>query len=120
MIFTAVIYLTGCSSQQEIMIKQGYPPAYAKGYENGCSSGNNAAGSILDHYKKDIQSYKQNSNYRQGWNDGYKQCKAKQDSLQKQYRTNIEQQRMIEEQRHNKKIERQGTSNYIDSNGTIH
>ena len=102
------------------MIKQGYPPAYAKGYENGCSSGNNAAGSILDHYKKDIQSYKQNSNYRQGWNDGYKQCKAKQDSLQKQYRTNIEQQRMIEEQRHNKKIEKQGTSNYIDSNGTIH
>ena len=115
--FLVILYLTGCASQKEIMLKQGYPPAYAEGYQDGCNSGNNAAGSIVDQFKKNIQRYEQDSNYRQGWDDGYKQCKAKQDSFQQQYRTTIEQQQLIEEKRHNKKLEDKELLKGIDTSG---
>ncbi len=109
--------LFGCVSQKEAMIKQGYSPVYAEGFQDGCGSGENAAGSIADQFKKDVQSYNDNSDYRQGWNDGYKQCKAKQDAFQKQYRTTIEQQRMMEEKRHNKKVEEKELLKGIDTHG---
>jgi len=112
-----VIMLFGCVSQKEAMIKQGYPAVYAQGFQDGCDSGNNAGGSAFDQFKKNIELYSHNSNYRQGWDDGYKQCKAKQDEYQKQYQTTIEQQRMIEEKRHDKKMEEKELLKGIDTRG---
>ncbi len=112
-----ILYITGCASQKETMIEQGYPPAYADGYQDGCSSGNNAAGSMLDQFKKNVQLYKENNDYHQGWDDGYKQCKAKQAAFQEEYRTSVEQQRLIEEKRHNKKIEERKLLEGIDTSG---
>jgi len=111
------IMLFGCVSQKETMIKQGFPPVYAEGFQDGCDSGNNAGGSVLDQFKKNIELYNHNSDYRQGWEDGYKQCKAKQDAFQKQYQTTIEQQRMLEEKRHNKKTEEKELLKGIDTSG---
>ncbi len=112
-----ILCLTGCASQKEMMIRQGYPPAYAEGYQDGCTSGNNAAGSIMDQFRKNVQQYQQDTNYRQGWDDGYKQCKAKQDAFQKQYQTTIEQQRLMEEKRHNEEIEEKEILKGIDTRG---
>ncbi len=97
-----LLFLGACVSERETMIKQGYPPAYADGYEDGCHSGAAAGGSILDQFKKDIRRFSTDSDYAQGWNDGFKQCKAKQEAMQKQYNSNIEQQRLQEEKRHDK------------------
>ncbi len=117
MIVTLLIVVSGCVSQRENMISQGYPPAYADGYDDGCHSGSNAGGSIIDQFTKNVKRYKEDSQYRQGWDDGYKQCKAKQDAFQKQYQTSIEQQRLIEEKRHNKKIEEDKLLKGIDTHG---
>lgn len=112
-----ILCLSGCASQKEIMINKGYPPDYAQGYQDGCASGNNAAGSMMDQFSKDVRLYKDNSNYHQGWNDGYKQCKAKQEAFQKQYQTNLEQQRLLEEKRHNEKVEERELLKGIDARG---
>ena len=116
-IFVLILCLTGCVSEREMMIKQGYPPVYADGYQDGCSSGNNAGGSLFDQFKKNIQSYNNDSNYRKGWDDGYRQCKARQKALQKQSQVTIEQQRLIEEKRHNKKVEDKNLLKGIDTSG---
>lgn len=41
------LLLTGCQSAHEQMIEHGYPPAYADGYGDGCSSGRQAAGLMV-------------------------------------------------------------------------
>ena len=116
-ILVLVMVLAGCASQKEMMLKEGYPPAYAEGYEDGCGSGNNAAGSVLDAFKKDVSRYKRDSTYRQGWDDGFKQCKAKQDAFQRQYRNTVEQQRLEEEKRHNEKMEEKEILKGVDTSG---
>ena len=112
-----ILTLGGCASQKEMMVKEGYPPGYAEGYEDGCGSGNNAAGSVLDAFKKNVSRYERDSTYRQGWDDGFKQCKAKQDAFQRQYRNTVEQQRLEEEKRHNEKIEEKEILKGIDTSG---
>lgn len=116
-LFILTLGLTGCVSQREKMIKEGYPPAYADGYQDGCSSGNNAGGSLFYVFKKNIKSYSNDINYQKGWDDGFRQCKARQKALQRQYQTTIEQQRLIEEKRHNKKVEDKDLLKGIDTSG---
>jgi len=50
----SVMTLTGCATQSETMKSQGYPVAYAEGFEDGCHSGKKAVGSYFDQFKKDV------------------------------------------------------------------
>jgi hypothetical protein len=50
----ALIAISGCTSQRENMIKQGYPLPYVDGFDDGCHSGKKAGGNMFDQFKKDV------------------------------------------------------------------
>lgn len=93
--------LIGCVSQKEAMIKEGYPLSYADGFDDGCHSGNKAAGSLFDQFEKDISRFEIDSQYAQGWSDGFRQCETQQEAIQRQTRMAIEQQKLSEQKRQN-------------------
>ncbi len=97
----SVIALFGCVTQKESMVKQGYPLAYADGFDDGCHSGKKAGGSMFDQFKKDVTRFQQDSQYAQGWSDGFRQCETEQEAMQRQIRMGMEQQRLMEEKKHN-------------------
>jgi hypothetical protein len=72
---------TGCASTAENMRAQGYGPDYSQGYGDGCDSGKKAGGSMLDQFKKNVDKYDSNHKYREGWDDGYKECKSEEKQL---------------------------------------
>lgn len=71
----SLIVLTGCQSQQERLRAEGYPPAFAAGFEAGCGSGRQAAGGFGG-FHKDVVRYSTLPLYAQGWDDGFNQCQA--------------------------------------------
>lgn len=97
--------ISGCVSQKESMVKQGYPLAYADGFDDGCHSGKKAGGSFFDQFKKDVRRFNKDAQYSQGWSDGFRQCETEEESLQRQVRMNIERQRLMEERKHNARAE---------------
>jgi len=97
----SILALSGCVSQKDSMVKQGYPLAYADGFDDGCHSGKKAGGSLFDQFKKDVNRFQKDTQYSQGWSDGFRQCETEEESLQRQVRMNIEQQRLMEEKKHN-------------------
>ena len=66
--------LSACTSTRDALIARGFPPAYAEGYDAGCSSGNAAAGSTFHSARKDASRYAADSPYAQGWDDGFARC----------------------------------------------
>jgi hypothetical protein len=78
---TFAIGFTGCASTAENMRAQGYGPDYSQGYGDGCDSGKKAGGSMFDQFKKDVNRYDNNHKYREGWEDGYKECKSEEKEL---------------------------------------
>jgi hypothetical protein len=78
---TLAIGFTGCASTAENMRAQGYGPDYSQGYGDGCDSGKKAGGSMFDQFKKDVRRYDNNHKYREGWEDGYKECKSEEKEL---------------------------------------
>lgn len=99
---TFSLFLTGCASQKETMIKQGYPLAYAEGFEDGCHSGKKAGGSLFDQFRKDVPRFEADGQYAQGWSDGFRQCESEQEAIERQTRMAIEQQRLTEQRKQNK------------------
>ncbi len=97
----SIIALSGCVTQKESMVKQGYPLAYADGFDDGCHSGKKAGGNMFDQFKKDVTRFQQDSQYAQGWSDGFRQCETEQEALERQIRMGMEQQRLMEEKKHN-------------------
>jgi hypothetical protein len=72
-----VVGLAACTSTEEGLIEQGYPPAYAEGFEHGCASGKAAAGGLFEQAQKDQNRYQASaSEYAQGWDAGYAKCLA--------------------------------------------
>lgn len=67
--------LGGCQSSAEQLLAQGYPAAFADGFQAGCSSGREAAGAT-GHFGKDVPRYLAQAEYAQGWDDGFRQCQA--------------------------------------------
>ncbi|OCT21443.1 hypothetical protein [Pseudomonas putida] len=81
------LLLVGCQSTHEQMLEQGYPPAYADGFQDGCSSGRQAAGLMVGDFRKDVPRYLHDRRYESGWDDGFRQCHAMQNSEDtRQYR----------------------------------
>jgi hypothetical protein len=68
--------LAACGSVKETVIKQGFPPAYADGYADGCSSGRAAAGGLFDATRKDTTRYGADLQYTKGWDNGFQQCRS--------------------------------------------
>ena len=91
-----VLLLTGCVSQKDTMIKQGYPLAYAEGFDDGCHSGRQAGGSVFDQFKKDVRRFEGEKQFAQGSSDGFRQCESEQEAIERQTRMTIEQQRLSE------------------------
>lgn len=65
----------GCQSTQQYLLAQGYPPAFAAGYADGCRSGDSAA-KALGAFRKDVPAYLADVQYSTGWDDGFQQCQA--------------------------------------------
>lgn len=103
---SCLLLTTGCVSQKEVMIKEGYPLAYAEGFDDGCHSGNQAGGSVFDQFKKDARRFSNDDQYAQGWSDGFRQCESQQEAIQRQTRMALEQQK-LEEQRKQNKLQQQ-------------
>ena len=70
----AILWLTACASTKEALIERGFDPAYAEGYDDGCSSGQNAAGGIFSETRKDASRYASDDQYTQGWDAGFAKC----------------------------------------------
>lgn len=70
-----LVCLAGCQSAHEQMLQQGYPPAFADGYQDGCVSGRHAVGALGD-FIKNVPRYLKEKQYSTGWDDGFNQCQA--------------------------------------------
>ena len=56
---------------------------YSNGYGDGCASGRRAAGIVDVNGTKDTLRYLQSSNYKSGWDTGYKECKFREEKVAK-------------------------------------
>ena len=70
----------GCQSTHEELLAKGYPPAFADGFDDGCSSGRQAAGAINGTFRKNVPRYLDDARYAEGWSDGFRQCQAMRES----------------------------------------
>lgn len=81
------LLLAGCETTHQQMVQQGYPPAFADGFDDGCSSGRQAAGLMVGEFRKNVPRYLHEAQYETGWDDGFRQCHAMQSNQDtRQYR----------------------------------
>ena len=102
----SLFIFSACATQEEIMVQEGYPQAYAKGFDDGCHSGKKAGGSLFDQFKKDVNHFGSHGKYTQGWSDGFRQCEKEEEALERQIRMGMEQQRLNEERKRNDKMDK--------------
>jgi len=78
------IFLAGCApSIREQMAASGYDPKYIDGYEHGWGSGYVAAGHPYHKFIKDTHRFESDSQYQQGWTDGFNTAKGRYESIQR-------------------------------------
>jgi len=80
----ALLLLAGCQTTHEQLLAAGYPPAFADGFQDGCSSGRQAAGAISGEFRKDVPRFLADATYATGWSDGFNQCQAQRISEERQ------------------------------------
>ena len=71
-----------CVSTHDRLIRQGYSEGYASGYDDGERSGYAAAGNSLYGLAKDANRFDSDSQYRQGWNDGFQIGKGQMEHME--------------------------------------
>ena len=69
------------SINRERWLKNGYDVNYVDGYEHGWFSGHVAAGHPYSHFQKDTHRFESDSQYKQGWNDGFAVGKGSYESV---------------------------------------
>ena len=74
-VLVTAVALAACGSVEDALIERGLPPAYAEGYADGCASGKEVAGGLFAKARKDASRYDTNSQYAQGWNEGFEECR---------------------------------------------
>ena len=72
----AHLALAACTSTRDALIERGFDPAYAEGYDDGCSSGKDAAGGFFAETRKNPDRYGNDSRYSQGWDAGFAKCRS--------------------------------------------
>ncbi len=91
---------TGCGpSQGQRLVQEGASTEYGQGFDDGCSSGKKAAGDMFSQFHKNVRLYQQDTDYRQGWNDGHEECLNEWRSMERQQDLGIKQQRALNEQK---------------------
>jgi hypothetical protein len=71
--------LTACSTvliEPDMDSVKDLPLAYQQGYKEGCKSGYVAGGSLVHSFKRDTDRAQNDEQYRLGWKDAYRRCKA--------------------------------------------
>lgn len=66
------LFFAGCPSTHSYLASK--PPAFAKGYEDGCKSGEKYWENNLIDYKTIDPNLRENPDYRDGWREGYNRC----------------------------------------------
>ncbi len=61
-------------AQVNSMVGAQQPAAYKVGFMEGCDSGRVSAGDNSYIFKKDVERFKTDDIYQQGWNDGFNRC----------------------------------------------
>ena len=61
-------------AQVNSMVGAQQPAAYKVGFMEGCDSGRVSAGDNSYIFKKDVERFKTDDVYQQGWNDGFNRC----------------------------------------------
>jgi hypothetical protein len=89
--------LCGCIPQQGAIVSTNTPHAYADGFDDGCHSGNKAGGSLFEQFQKDSGRFVSDALYAQGWSDGFRQCETALESVQRETRVAMEQQRWLQQ-----------------------
>lgn len=93
-----LILLTSCGGTEgQRLMQEGASPAYAQGFDDGCSSGKKAAGDMFSNFHKNVREYQHNSDYHLGWNDGHEECRNEGISNMRQQQLVIEEERAIDE-----------------------
>lgn len=82
----AAVLIAGCTSERDRLLQQGYPEPYAAGYGDGCASGRRAGGNMAEQFVKDVPRADTESQYAQGWSDGFDLCKGEQEAFERRMR----------------------------------
>ncbi len=79
----ALAMLAGCGGIPTEQQRITGPPGYRAGYNDGCPSGEAAAGHIYARHRKDVERALRDERYRMGWEDGFRSCKARHEGVQR-------------------------------------
>jgi len=88
----------GCIPQQGSIVSTNIAHAYADGFDDGCHSGKKAGGNLFQQFQKDSGLFISDAGYAQGWSDGFRQCETALESVQRETRMAMEQQRLLQQQ----------------------
>jgi len=83
LILVVLATVAGCASNAERLLAAGHDPAYVQGFDHGESSGLSAAGHPYMAFIKDTHRYESDSQYRQGWDDGYSGGKSQYETIRR-------------------------------------
>jgi hypothetical protein len=79
-----LLFLFGCAPKgEQIMIQNPKDSVYASGYGDGCESGRKAAGVEGADQTQNTSLYVADVQYRLGWDDGYKECRFREEKVAK-------------------------------------
>ena len=102
-VFNCVLLIAGLSisgerlSQKDPLLNQGITLSYADGFDDGCYSGRKAGVNQFGQFQKDHGRFLRDTLYSQGWSDGFRQCETKLESIQRETRMAMEQQRLLQQ-----------------------
>lgn len=86
-----VLLLAACDvlepSETMISASANVSPAYRQGFDDGCHSGRQAAGSLFEQFRKDLPRFNTDQDYAQGWSDAFRQCETQEEVLDRQMRS---------------------------------
>lgn len=87
-LFAASLVFSGCVASQaesarDRLIQRGYSVAYADGFSHGLQSGKAAAGHPYASLEKDPKRYRDDNDYKQGYDDGFAQGKGEYEAIQR-------------------------------------
>ena len=87
----ALLLLAACEfaepSETMIASDANVSPAYRQGFDDGCHSGRQAAGSFFDQFRKDLPRFNSDRDYAQGWSDAFRQCETQEEAQDRQMRS---------------------------------
>ena len=86
-----VLLLAACDvlepSETMIAASANVSPSYRQGFDDGCHSGRQAAGSLFEQFRKDLPRFNSERDYAQGWSDAFRQCETQEEVLDRQMRS---------------------------------